>query len=209
MVNTSRIKKYLPNVITIFRIILAPFVVILLLNPSLSSVILSLLIFVISAISDALDGYLARKYSAKTKFGFIVDPIADKIIVISVYTVFAFIEVLRIPIVFVLIIVLRDILVIILKPISDNLGFPIKTTFFAKTKTTIQFISILVLYFYYIWVIFTFGNTSFDRLESAIGKWIYIPYGTVLITTLITIISGLEYIYLFIKSYQQLKRNHD
>lgn len=71
----------LPNLLTILRVLLIPVFVILFYLPNPGSNLLAAFVFVIAALTDLLDGYLARKLKQTTKFGAFLDPVADKIIV--------------------------------------------------------------------------------------------------------------------------------
>ena len=70
------------NLITLSRIILAPVILVLFI---LDNYLLCLLLFIFAGITDYLDGYLARKYNAESQLGEILDPIADKILIIFVF----------------------------------------------------------------------------------------------------------------------------
>ena len=71
----------IPNILTILRIASAPILVIILLSNEMNMVILGLVIFIISSITDFLDGYLARSFNQLSKLGKILDPIADKLLI--------------------------------------------------------------------------------------------------------------------------------
>lgn len=73
----------LPNTITSVRVALAPIVALLLLGPSLHSRLLAFLVFVLAGLSDLWDGQLARRRGQITNFGKLVDPIADKLLVVA------------------------------------------------------------------------------------------------------------------------------
>lgn len=74
-----------PNMLTIFRILLVPIFVFFMLIDQNDSVYLtiSLVIFIVASITDAIDGKIARKYNLVTNFGKFMDPLADKILVMS------------------------------------------------------------------------------------------------------------------------------
>ena len=74
--------SYFINFLTIFRILAASFIFILLMYPS--GYLLALSLFLISSLTDYFDGYLARKYSLESELGAILDPIADKILILFV-----------------------------------------------------------------------------------------------------------------------------
>jgi CDP-diacylglycerol--glycerol-3-phosphate 3-phosphatidyltransferase len=71
------------NMVTIFRIIMIPIFLVILLTEMENKEIIAFVIFVIAAVSDSLDGYLARKYNQVTDLGKFLDPLADKLLVTS------------------------------------------------------------------------------------------------------------------------------
>lgn len=81
--SSSSWKKALPNWLTYFRIGLIPVFVGLLSFPSDLNIRIALIIFVVAALTDAVDGYLARRWDAVTDLGKLLDPLADKILVMS------------------------------------------------------------------------------------------------------------------------------
>jgi len=78
-----RFVRYLPNLLTYFRLFLIPIFVILMINPSRQMVDNAILIFIIAAITDFVDGFVARTFSAVSDFGKLLDPLADKILVMA------------------------------------------------------------------------------------------------------------------------------
>ena len=76
--------KNLPNILTVFRIILIPIILSLILLDTKNTNLLALTGFIIASLSDYFDGYLARKYDLTSIFGTMLDPIADKLLVILV-----------------------------------------------------------------------------------------------------------------------------
>ena len=74
--------KTLPNILTILRIILIPVIILLIVLDTYNANFLALIIFIIASLSDYLDGYLARKYKFTSNFGTMLDPIADKLLII-------------------------------------------------------------------------------------------------------------------------------
>ena len=74
-----------PNILSIFRIILTPFFIACLFSDFNYSHIFALIIFLVASVTDAFDGYYARKYDAVTEYGKFLDPLADKILVLSAF----------------------------------------------------------------------------------------------------------------------------
>jgi len=194
------INVIIPNIITFFRVLIVPFIVIFLIKGDYISTTISFVLFLLGSITDAFDGMVARKLNATSEFGFIIDPIADKILVLGTLFTLSVIEYLNIPLSLIVIILLRDVIVSILKPVSDKLGFAIPTTFFAKTKTTLQFIGISIIMLYMILIqIQISGKINFEAINLRYGVVSYLPLATVLLLTLVTLASGIEYVVLFIK----------
>ncbi|MEA3424220.1 MAG: CDP-alcohol phosphatidyltransferase family protein [Bacillota bacterium] len=100
--------KNIPNILTTIRILLVPFVPIAYFN---YSPYLALLIYFIAGITDILDGYLARKYNAISKFGSALDPFADKLMLITSLVTLTIDK--QIPIFIVIIVSLKELLLII------------------------------------------------------------------------------------------------
>jgi CDP-diacylglycerol--glycerol-3-phosphate 3-phosphatidyltransferase len=158
----------LPNKITIFRVALIPVVLIILYSNLPYSVYVAALIFIIAAITDFIDGYIARKRNLVTDFGKLTDPLADKILVISVLVYLVSMQV--IPDWMVIIIVAREFGVSGLRILSASQGVVIPASKLGKFKTQSQMIAVvfaLLLWPYYWWVM--------------------------LIAVILTVASGLEY----------------
>lgn len=98
---------HLPNAITISRIALAPLLILLLRARSYPA---ALGIFIIAGLSDALDGYVAKRYGLVSQFGSLLDPLADKILLISSYVMLAVLNLL--PFWLMLAVVFRDLLIV-------------------------------------------------------------------------------------------------
>jgi len=82
--------KTLPNILTILRIILIPVIILLIVLDTYNANFLALIIFIIASLSDYLDGYLARKYKFTSNFGTMLDPIADKLLIILVGSILCY-----------------------------------------------------------------------------------------------------------------------
>ena len=126
------------NLLTFSRIILAAVIFILLISPD--GYFLALILFFIAGITDYFDGYLARKYNSTSQIGEILDPIADKILIVFVLFGIA-INLNSYLIGFVgSIIITREIWVGALRDLNarNNKSDATKVTFLAKIKTTIQ-----------------------------------------------------------------------
>ncbi|HEX7050314.1 MAG TPA: CDP-diacylglycerol--glycerol-3-phosphate 3-phosphatidyltransferase [Longimicrobiales bacterium] len=81
-------RSTLPNAITIGRILLAPAVAILAFIPEFGARLFAFILFVVAAVSDLWDGYLARKYGWISNFGKLMDPLADKLLLVATFVPF-------------------------------------------------------------------------------------------------------------------------
>jgi len=180
--NTLKIVFNIPNILTMLRIILAPFFMIFLLN---DKYLVAFIILLIASITDFLDGMLARKLNMQTQFGRILDPIADKVLILV--SMLALLIKFHFPLWIGLIIILRDFLIvcggalIIYKKKQQYLA----PSILGKTSTVFQLLSMLI----YI----------VASLNGYYALWIDI---LLYLTVIITVLSGLNYVltgYLILK----------
>jgi cardiolipin synthase len=99
--------SHLPNIITIARIALVPVLILLLKDQDYAA---GLIVFVIAGASDALDGYLAKRLNVQSRLGAILDPVADKLLLVSAYVMLTVLG--HIPFWLVLVVVFRDLLIV-------------------------------------------------------------------------------------------------
>ena len=133
-----------PNKITIFRIFLIPILIILLLVTSISNrFFLALIVFLVASFTDHLDGKLARKYGQITTFGKFLDPLADKMLVMSAFI--CFVDLNLISSVPVIIILLREFLVTSMRLVAMSSGKVVAANIWGRTKTVTQLIAIIVI----------------------------------------------------------------
>jgi CDP-diacylglycerol--glycerol-3-phosphate 3-phosphatidyltransferase len=133
------LKLNFPTVLTLSRIVLIPvFIFIVYHHPVFGAII-----FGIASITDFLDGYLARRSGKITKFGIILDPIADKFLVISALIVLVDME--RLPAWIAIIIIVREFLVTGLRAVALSKDIVIPAEVGGKIKTTTQIAAILCL----------------------------------------------------------------
>ncbi|MEG1142419.1 MAG: CDP-diacylglycerol--glycerol-3-phosphate 3-phosphatidyltransferase, partial [Clostridia bacterium] len=133
----------LPNKLTLFRIFLIPVFILVMLFNVQNKFLIACIIFIVASITDAMDGYIARKYKLVTDFGKFMDPLADKLLVIS--ALICMIESELVPGWMVIIIVARELTVSILRAIAAADGKVIAASSGGKLKTISQMISIPVL----------------------------------------------------------------
>ena len=134
----------LPNILTFFRIISAPILVVILMSTEFKMVLVGLTIFIISSLTDFLDGYLARSFNQSSKLGKILDPIADKLLVTCALLSLVSNNIIHeINILAATFIIIREIFISGLREYAR--GNSLTVSFLAKVKTFTQFIAIILL----------------------------------------------------------------
>ena len=136
------------NLITLLRVLLAPPVVLLLLyrprHPySVSYNVLAGVIFIIAALTDKLDGYYARKNDTVTAFGQFLDPLADKLLMLSVMTALCYRGLL--PLWVLIVVLVREVMVSVIRVIGVRRGISFPATWSGKAKMFFQIIAVSVL----------------------------------------------------------------
>ncbi len=135
----STVRLNLPTILTFSRIILIPFFVWI--TPT--SPILGVALFLIASVTDFLDGYLARRSGQITKFGIILDPIADKILVIS--ALILLVDMVRISAWIAMVIIVREFMVTAIRVVALSKDIVIPAETGGKLKTAAQMTSIVLL----------------------------------------------------------------
>jgi cardiolipin synthase len=132
----------LPNLLTILRIFLVPFFALFLLN---DKGLWALLVFTGAGLTDGLDGYIARTRDLKTRLGAFLDPLADKILLLTAYFLLAFLE--RLPIWLSVIVVARDLIIlggiICIYYVRKTVDF--SPTMLGKLTTVVQLLTIFLV----------------------------------------------------------------
>lgn len=127
----------LPNLITIFRIFMVPLVVWLIVSGQYT---IAFVIFVLAGMSDGVDGFIAKRFNQTTELGAYLDPIADKLLLVSIYVSLGFREILAPWLV--ILVVSRDILIVGAFLLSWLMGRPVPITplMISKANTTVQIV---------------------------------------------------------------------
>jgi len=177
----------LPNLLSLLRIILTPLFIIFLFSDDR---LLALIIFAVAAITDAYDGHLARKYNQITPQGKFLDPLADKILVLSAFFSFAFIGIIDFWMVG--IITFRDMFITGLRWIISNKGFEFVTSKLSKYKTAFQ-LTIIILTLIFL-TLESFNIELFIPTVNLIKQY-KIIYMLTLFTAIFTAYTGFIYLY--------------
>jgi CDP-diacylglycerol--glycerol-3-phosphate 3-phosphatidyltransferase len=173
----------LPNGLTITRILVIPLILILLFYPGRVFQLLAALLFVAAAVTDTLDGYLARRRGVVTTLGKFLDPLADKLLIVT--ALIALIPTRDIPTWMVIVIVGREIAITGLRGIAVSQGIIISASTLGKYKT-----------------VFESASISFLILNGSYFTINFRPIGMVLlwIALVIAVISGVDYFRKYLKS---------
>lgn len=169
----------IPNLISILRVLLVAPTVYFLLNQDYKT---ALLLFFIAGVSDGVDGMLARYFNWQTRLGAILDPLADKLLLVSCYLALAWLD--HMPVMLVVLVILRDV-IIVTGAISYHMFIEevsIQPVMISKINTVLQ-IALVVL------IIFASSGLVLSVLVTppVIELLIWLVYGT-------TLASGLVYI---------------
>ncbi len=140
----------IPNLLSLLRVLLIPVLVALYFLPHASAPIWATVIFVLAAITDWLDGYLARKWQQTSPFGAFIDPVADKLIVVVALLLILYKSPVWIILLPVIVIVFREITISALREWMAEIGARnvVKVSSMGKWKTTFQMVAIGCLIFY-------------------------------------------------------------
>jgi CDP-diacylglycerol--glycerol-3-phosphate 3-phosphatidyltransferase len=133
----------LPNFITLTRILLIPVFVVLFATPTPDRSLSAALVFAIAAITDLLDGYLARRNGQVTTLGKLLDPIADKLLVLSALILLVNID--RVSALVAILIIAREVAVTGIRAIAAGEGMVISAETTGKYKMALQVVAIVLL----------------------------------------------------------------
>lgn len=182
----------LPNVITLIRIAFIPLILICIDNYSPKLSTLAATLFTIAAASDALDGYLARRMGLITVVGKFLDPLADKLIVLS--TLVMLVAKGRAPAWLVIVLTARELAVTGLRAIASQEGFVISAGAGGKTKAALQMVGIgfLLVHFRYDLLFFHY-QLDFHQV------------GTILlyVSLILSVMSAFDYFRFFVQAAQK------
>jgi CDP-diacylglycerol--glycerol-3-phosphate 3-phosphatidyltransferase len=172
----------LPNGVTVFRIAAIPLIIILLFSPVLISKIITAFLFLLVAVTDTLDGYLARRRGLVTTLGKFLDPLADKLLIVT--ALIALIPARDVPAWAVIVIVGREIAVTGLRGIAVAQGMVIAASATGKYKTIFEVVAIFFL-------ILNGTYLSIDLHQVGIGL--------LCAAVVLAVVSGVNYFRLFLK----------
>ncbi len=163
----------LPNVLTVLRIMLVPVLVVALLGNTPSGDVLAAVVFALASLTDFADGYLARTRGSITTFGKLMDPLADKLLIIA--ALLSLVSLGRLAAWVAMVIITRELAVTVLRMGATQAGVVIAASMFGKVKTCMQIAAILAVI-------------------AVPGKPLWVAL-LLYLTVLVTVLSGLDYFF--------------
>jgi CDP-diacylglycerol--glycerol-3-phosphate 3-phosphatidyltransferase len=164
----------LPNFLTVVRILLVPVLIVALLEKSSGGDTLAAVVFVAASVTDAVDGYLARARNSVTTFGKLMDPIADKLLIVAALVVLVSVD--RLQAWVAMVIIAREFAVTVLRAaVGAGAGHVISASGFGKAKTVLQVAMVLALI-------------------AVHGRPVWVDV-LIYLTVLVTVLSGADYFF--------------
>ncbi len=173
----------LPNGLTVIRILAIPLILLLLFTIGRTFQIVTSLVFLLVALTDTLDGYFARRRKMVTTLGKFLDPLADKLLIVT--ALIALISARGIPLWMVIVIVGREIAVTGLRGIAISEGIVISSSLIGKYKTAFEMASIFFLILNGPYLSIDFHLIGMSLLWAAL---------------VLAVVSGVDYFRRFLKS---------
>lgn len=163
----------LPNLLTVLRIMLVPVLVVALLGNTPAGDVLAAVVFALASLTDFIDGYLARARDSITTFGKLMDPLADKLLIVAALV--SLVSLHRLAAWVAMVIITRELAVTVLRMGATQAGVVMAASMFGKVKTCLQIAAILA-------VIAVHGTPLW------VAALLYL-------TVLVTVLSGLDYFF--------------
>jgi CDP-diacylglycerol--glycerol-3-phosphate 3-phosphatidyltransferase len=162
-----------PNLLTVLRIVAVPVVVVALLDETPEGDVIAAAVFALAALTDGLDGYIARRRRQETTFGKLMDPLADKLLVTAALVSLVSLD--RLAAWVAMVIIAREFAVTGLRAVAAEQGAVISASWLGKLKTGLQVIAVFAL-------------IAFEPTPL----WVDL---TVYAAVLVTVVSGLDYFF--------------
>jgi CDP-diacylglycerol--glycerol-3-phosphate 3-phosphatidyltransferase len=177
----------LPNLLTVLRIMAVPVLVVALLGNTPGGDVLAAVVFALASLTDFVDGYLARARGSVTTFGKLMDPLADKLLVIA--ALISLVSLHRLAAWVAMVIIARELAVTVLRLGAVQAGVVVAASMFGKVKTCLQIAAILAL-------IAVHGEPA----------WVL---ALLYVAVVVTVLSGLDYFFGVRRRLQQLQAHSD
>jgi len=177
----------LPNFLTLLRIVAVPVVVVALLDETPNGDLLAAIVFALAALTDGLDGYIARSRDTVTTFGKLMDPLADKLLITAALV--SLVSLGRLPAWVAMVIIAREFLITGIRSIAAERGVVIAASWMGKVKTVLQIAAVFAL------IIFNPAPLWVDLL--------------VYLAVLATVVSGSDYVFGLRRRLDEQRHHHD
>jgi len=174
-----------PNVLTVLRILLVPVIVVALLEETPHADTVAAVVFAVAAFTDGLDGYIARSRGSVTNFGKLMDPLADKLLIIA--PLISLVSLGRIAAWVAMVIIARELAVTMLRMVAVERGVVIPASTLGKAKTILQVAAI-------------FAVIAFEPAPLAVDALLYVAVA-------VTVISGADYFFGIRRRMEQARRD--
>lgn len=181
----------IPNLLTIARIFLVPLLVAALVEDptvyslagigipfEISNSMVAVVIFLVAALTDMLDGYLARKWSQVTTLGMLLDPVADKLLISA--ALISLVEVKMVPAWMAILIVAREFAITGLRSIASTEGYVIPASDLGKSKMVLQV-----------------AGAALSMVGMRYTEWRGVANGAMLVALVFTMLSAVDYVRMF------------
>ena len=175
----------IPNVLTVLRILLVPVIVVALLEETPNADTIAAVVFAVAAFTDGLDGYIARSRGSVTTFGKLMDPLADKLLIIA--PLISLVSLERIAPWVAMVIIARELAVTMLRIVAVERGVVIAASWLGKAKTMLQVAAI-------------FAVIAFETTPLAVDALVYAAVA-------ITVVSGADYFFGVRRHLEQARRD--
>lgn len=176
-------RKYIPNALTMLRFLLVPvFIYLIFVSRLEKSTLYALIVFVLASLTDYVDGFLARKWQVISDFGKIMDPMADKLLVLSALLALCLLPPFHFSILIFIVILIREAGITLLRDVYQKRGIVVPADNLGKLKTVMQMVGI----------IFALGAWTFlpeisEGFSFGVEIWFWLVVG-------ITLLSGFNYL---------------
>ena len=162
-----------PNALTVLRIVAVPVVVVALLDETPSGDVIAAAVFALAALTDGLDGYIARRHELVTTFGKLMDPLADKLLITAALVSLVSLD--RLAAWVAMVIIAREFAVTGLRAVAAERGAVISASWLGKAKTAVQVLAI-------------FAVIAFEPTPLWVDLTVYAAVA-------LTVVSGLDYFF--------------
>lgn len=171
-----RLPRYLPNLLSLSRILLVPLLVVVLLTKFEGKEFVGLGVFLLASVTDLLDGWIARRFRLETRLGKLLDPAADKILTAAAFISLVEMEPTVVPAWMVVVIISRELAVSGLRSFAAADRVVIGASIAGKVKTVVQVIAICLVILY-----------------SQLGEFNHLAPISMWVAVAVTLYSGIEY----------------